>query len=101
METVRDIRILLPSIYEEVLTGFQDALAQREENICVVSIGNIVSYGSTAYNFLYTLMHSRFDPTGSFLQDSYGFKLSSLLRGASTKIMVNKNKFKFPDGRQI
>jgi hypothetical protein len=71
METVHDIRILLPSIYEEVLTGFQDALAEREENICVLSIGNVVSYGSDAYNFLYTLMHSRFDPTGSFLQDLY------------------------------
>ena len=41
METVHDIRILLPSIYEEVLAGFQDALAEREENICVLSIGNV------------------------------------------------------------
>ena len=41
METVNDIRILLPRIYEEVLAGFQDALAEREENICVLSIGNV------------------------------------------------------------
>ena len=62
-----------------------------------MSIGNVVSYGSAAYNFFYTLMHSCFDPPGSFLQDLYGFKLSSLLRGDSTKIIVNKNKFKFLD----
>jgi hypothetical protein len=56
MEIVDDIKTLMPSIREEIMTGFEHALGDREEDICVLTIGNVVSTDSIAYNFLYTLV---------------------------------------------
>ena len=95
MDISVDCGTILPIIYPQIVDGFDEVLTEMDENTCVLSIGNIVSRESEAYFFLYTLMNRRFDPIGSF-EELYGFKLSSRLRGDGTKIIVNKEKFKFP-----
>ena len=88
----------LDRIYDNIHRGFLGILDARvDEKICVVSIGKIVTPSDChAYSFLYVMFHKRFDPTSSF-QSLYGFKLSANLRGPNTKILIDKENFKFPD----
>ena len=88
----------LDRIYDNIHRGFLGILDARvDEKICVVSIGKIVTPSDChAYSFLYAMFHKRFDPTNSF-QCLYGFKLSANLRGPNTKILIDKENFKFPD----
>jgi len=95
--TFNDPDNLLDRIYDNIHHGFLGILDERvDEKICVVSIGKIATPNCHAYSFLYPMFHKRFDPTSSF-QSLYGFKLSANLRGPNTKILIDKNNFKFPD----
>ena len=57
MDISVDFGTILPIIYSQIVDGFDEALAEMDENICVLSMWG-----------LFVFVHfdeSRFDPTGS------------------------------------